>query len=190
MGEPKFLTTLSETSWEKRRLYFETEASRGLYLEFDLTLGEGSILLLQVRWVVERPRSYFSPAGRFFEPKKFTERMLRTITFSTRMEIFNFSTFVYESSTFNSFLSWARRKWLKVFLRLSQEAALFFASRVYLMNLVPDAFRPKVKARFYCCRYDESLNGRDLLFRRPVDFSSRKSSQKECFAPSRPASEK
>ena len=27
------------------------------------------------------------------------------------------------------------------------------------------------------------MNGRDLIFRRPVDFSSRKSSRKECFAP-------
>ena len=40
-----------------------------------------------------------------------------------------------------------------------------------------------LKARFHCCHHDESLFGRDLTFRRPVDFSSRKSSQKECFAP-------
>ena len=45
--------------------------------------------------------------------------------------------------------------------------------------------------RFFCeheapkmrCRYDESLFSRNLIFGRPVGFSSRKSSQKECFAP-------
>ena len=40
-----------------------------------------------------------------------------------------------------------------------------------------------VKAPFHCDRHDESLNGRYLIFRRPVDFSSRNSSRKECFAP-------
>ena len=73
MGEPNLLKTLCETSSEKRRLNFEPEASRDLYLERNSTLRQGSILLLQVRWVVERPRSYFLPAGRLFEPKKFTK---------------------------------------------------------------------------------------------------------------------
>ena len=40
-----------------------------------------------------------------------------------------------------------------------------------------------MKAPFHSEGYDESLNGPDLTFRRPVDFSSRKSSRKECFAP-------
>ena len=45
--------------------------------------------------------------------------------------------------------------------------------------------------RFFCEQepqkmqggHDESLFGRELIFCRPVDFSSRKSSLKECFAP-------
>ena len=78
MGEPNFSTTLSETSSEKRRLYFEPVASREVFSERHSTLGKGFILLLLSRWVVERPRSNFSPAGRLFEPKKFTERVLRT----------------------------------------------------------------------------------------------------------------
>ena len=40
-----------------------------------------------------------------------------------------------------------------------------------------------MKAPFHRGGYDELLNGRDLVFRRPVHFSSRKSSRKECFAP-------
>ena len=78
MGEAKMLTTSSETKSGKRRLLFEPLPSRDLNLERHSTLSEGSISLLQVWWVVERPRSYFSPAGRLFEPKKFTERVLRT----------------------------------------------------------------------------------------------------------------
>ena len=45
MGEAKFLATLSETSSEKRRLYFGSWASRDLYLGRHSTLGEGSISL-------------------------------------------------------------------------------------------------------------------------------------------------
>ena len=81
MGEAKMLTTSSETSSEKRRLYFEPVVSRESSLKRHSTLGEGSISLLLLWWVVERARSYFSPAGRLFEPKKFTERVLRTIVF-------------------------------------------------------------------------------------------------------------
>ena len=58
MGEPKFLTTSSETLWDSSSLYFEPWASRDLSLERVSTLGEGSISLRGIRWVVERPRSY------------------------------------------------------------------------------------------------------------------------------------
>ena len=55
----------------------------------------------------------------------------------------------------------------------------------------PEPSRGLFLERFFCeqearkmrCRYNESLFGRDLIFRRPVGFLSRKSSQKECFAP-------
>ena len=45
MGEANFLATLSETSSEKRRLYFEPVVSHGTYLGRHSTLGEGSISL-------------------------------------------------------------------------------------------------------------------------------------------------
>ena len=49
MGEAKFLTTSSETSSGKRRLYFEPWPCHGLNLERHSTLSEGSILLMGTR---------------------------------------------------------------------------------------------------------------------------------------------
>ena len=73
-NDRKFLWDL----WGSSSLLFEPVVSRGLNLERHLIRGEGSISLRGSWWVVERPRSYLSPAGRFCEQNKFTERVLRT----------------------------------------------------------------------------------------------------------------
>ena len=78
MGETFFRESFSETKSGKRVTYFETEPSRGLYLERFFWRARGSKNERGTRSVVVRPRSYFWPAGRFSKPKKFTERVRRT----------------------------------------------------------------------------------------------------------------
>ena len=62
--------------------------------------------------------------------------------------------------------------------RCSAKILLFAGRSVFLAKQVH-----RKSASHHSCRHDESLFGRDLTFCRPVGFSSRKSSQKECFAP-------
>ena len=90
---------------------------------------------------------------------------------------------LHQSSTSNSFVSWVSRNPQQLDLKLREEAALFFSSLSHLTEAVWNVIRLWVKARLHCCCHDESFFGRDLIFRRPVDFSSQKGSRKNCFAP-------
>ena len=69
MGARFFNESFHKTKSGKRATHFEIEACRGLYLERVSTLRQDVILQLGVWWVVVRSRSYFLPAGRFFEPE-------------------------------------------------------------------------------------------------------------------------